>query len=204
MTSAAAASLGDVDLVLASTSRYRQELLSRLSTTFRVCAPRVDETRTTEESPKALALRLAFAKAEDVAKTNSGAIVIGSDQVAELEGVVFGKPGTVNAACAQLATCSGRIVEFHTAVCVVDARATRHVLHTNCDLTRVVFRRLDAAEIRRYVVAEQPLDCAGSFKAEGLGITLFERIETTDPTALIGLPLIELGRLLRKVGLRLP
>jgi septum formation protein len=196
--------LAEVDLVLGSTSRYRRELLARLAPSFRVHAPAVDETPLAGEAPARLAARLAEAKAHAVAAACPGAIVVGSDQVAELDGRALGKPGTVEAACAQLRACSGRAVAFHTALCVVDARDATPRAHVDIDLTRVVFRALDDETIARYVDAERPLDCAGSFKAEGLGIALFERIENTDPTALIGLPLIALARLLRAAGIELP
>lgn len=191
-------------LVLASTSRYRRELLARLTSCFRVEAPRVTEHARAGESPARLAQRLAREKAHEVALRHPGSLVVGSDQVAELDGHAIGKPGTVDAARAQLAACSGRGLLFHTAVCVVDTASGEPQVQTAADLTRVVFRVLDADEIARYVEAERPLDCAGSFKAEGLGICLFERIESIDPTALVGLPLIALARMLRATGLALP
>jgi septum formation protein len=193
-----------LDLVLASTSRYRRELLARLAPAFRAIAPAVDETPRPGEAPAALALRLAEAKARAVAAQCPGALVVGSDQVAELDGRALGKPGTPEAAKAQLAASSGRGVRFHTAVCLVDARREPWACARELDATDVVFRTLDAGEIERYVAAERPLDCAGSFKAEGLGISLFERIDSRDPTALIGLPLIALARLLRAAGAALP
>lgn len=187
-------------LILASTSRYRAELLARLRLPFSSAAPDVDEAPLPGEAPDALARRLAAAKAQAVAATRPGCWVIGSDQVAELNGNALGKPGSVEAACAQLAAMSGHQVRFHTAICL--SNGSQH-LHA-CDLTRVQFRRLDADEIARYVDAEQPLDCAGSFKCEGLGISLFEAIHNDDPSALIGLPLIALAGLLRQAGYRLP
>jgi len=193
--------LADLDLVLASTSRYRRELLTRLTPGFRCVAPQVDETAGADESPAALAARLAQAKARAVVATNPGALVLGSDQVADLDGRVFGKPGTVEAAQAQLRACAGRDVLFHTAICLIDARVTPWRAHAAQDTTRVRMRALDAAEIERYVAREQPLDCAGSFKSEALGIALFERIETLDPSALVGLPLIAVCRLLRECGI---
>lgn len=193
-----------VEIVLASTSRYRREFLARLTPSFRVQAPRVDETALADESPLALARRLALAKAHAVAADCGAALVIGSDQVAELGGRALGKPGSVAAAHAQLAACSGLEVHFHTALCVIDTRGGSPAVHCGIDRTRVVFRPLDAATIERYVEREQPLDCAGSFKCEGLGIALFERIETVDPTALVGLPLIALARLLRECGMEIP
>jgi septum formation protein len=193
-----------IDLVLASSSRYRRELLSRLLLQFRVEAPDVDETPRENEAPPALAGRLARAKALAVAARNPGALVIGSDQVAEVDGRALGKPGTAERARAQLAASSGRAVVFHTAICLADARALPVREFATSDMTRVVFRTLSADEIARYVERENPVDCAGSFKSEGLGIALFERIETTDPTALIGLPLIALADLLRRAGFTLP
>lgn len=195
---------GTPGLILASTSRYRRELLARLVPAFDVVAPQVAEDAGYGEAPALLAQRLAREKAHDVARRHPGMLVIGSDQVAELDGLAIGKPGSAGAACDQLAACSGRELLFHTAVCLVDTRGAEARLQSAADLTRVVFRVLDADEIARYVAAEQPLDCAGSFKAEGLGITLFERIECIDPTALIGLPLIALAHMLRAAGLILP
>ena len=188
-------------LVLASTSSYRAGLLARLRLPFDVARPAVDETALPGEAPPALALRLACAKAEVVAAGADGAWVIGSDQVADLDGHALGKAGGRAAAVAQLQTMSGRTVTFHTAVCVT---ATGRARLQATDTTRVRFRDLSAAEIDRYVDAEQPYDCAGSFKCEGLGIALFEAIESLDPTALVGLPLIATARLLRQAGYTLP
>ncbi|MBN7837074.1 Maf family nucleotide pyrophosphatase [Stenotrophomonas maltophilia] len=187
-------------LVLASTSRYRRELLQRLGLPFDCARPDVDETPLNGEAPLALATRLAAAKAADVAARHPGAWVIGSDQVADLNGQPLGKPGTAEAACAQLAAMSGRTVRFHTAISLRrDGESFAAV-----DLTEVRFRALDPLEIARYVAAEQPLDCAGSFKCEGLGISLFEAIDNRDPTALVGLPLIALCGLLRRAGFAVP
>ncbi|MDJ0927332.1 MAG: Maf family nucleotide pyrophosphatase [Gammaproteobacteria bacterium] len=189
-------------VVLASSSRYRRELLSRLLTQFDSVAPAVDETRLPDEEPAALSARLARAKAEAVAATVSDAIVIGSDQVAALGEQVLGKPGNAERALEQLLASSGRSVDFHTAVCVIGPQHSavdRHV-----DLTTVHFRDLGEAELRRYLVAEQPFDCAGSFKSEGLGVTLMTRIDNEDPTALQGLPLIWLADCLRRLGMTLP
>lgn len=191
-------------IVLASTSRYRRELLGRLVADFDVASPQVDESAQPGESPLTLATRLASAKAQAVAAHRPGAIVIGSDQVAELDGRALGKPGSVEAAQAQLAACSGAVVHFHTALCVLDTRGDTTIAQNVLDDTRVAFRALDAATIARYVLREMPLDCAGSFKIEGLGIGLFERVESADPTALVGLPLIALARLLRECGLAVP
>ena len=187
-------------LVLASTSRYRRELLARLALPFEVARPAVDETPLPGEAPPALAARLALAKARAVA-AGRDAWVIGSDQVASLDGTPLGKPGTAEAACVQLRRMSGRAVDFLTGVCVAhrDGQALQAL-----DTTTVRFRSLTDAEIARYVAAEQPLDCAGSFKSEGLGIALFEAIESRDPSALVGLPLIATARLLRQVGFALP
>ena len=189
-------------LVLGSTSRYRAELLRRLCADFEQRAPGTDESTQAGEAPATRARRLAVAKADAAASGLSNAVVIGSDQVAELDGQLLDKPGTVANACAQLAASSGRQLQFHTAICVLDTRSGLRQLHV--DLTRVRFRKLSAAEIARYVEREQPLDCAGSFKGEGLGISLFEQIDSHDPTALIGLPLIALARLLRECGMLLP
>lgn len=188
-------------LVLASTSVYRRELLARLRLPFDVARPDTDETPRPDEPPRALALRLAQAKAGAVAADRPDAWVLGSDQVAELDGRPLGKPGGYAAAAAQLASMSGREVVFHTAVCLAHAQAAPAV---ECDRTVVRFRTLGTDEIARYLDAEQPFDCAGSFKSEGLGIALFDAIETTDPTALVGLPLIATARLLRAAGLALP
>lgn len=186
-------------LVLASTSAYRAGLLARLGLPFVQDAPSIDESPRAGEAPEATALRLALAKADAVAARHRDALVIGSDQVATLDGTAIGKPGTAELARAQLARASGRSVEFLTAVAVHDARDGRveHAL----DRTRVQFRALDEAEIGRYVARERPLDCAGSFKSEALGIALFESIETHDPTALVGLPLIATCAMLRRMGL---
>ena len=173
---------------LASTSRYRRELLGRLGLPFDCEAPGVEETRLPGESPQALAQRLALGKARAVAERHPGALVIGSDQVCALGERVFGKPGDAAGARAQLADLSGHTAQFFTAVAIVGVHAG--IWKQHLDETRCVFRSLGPDEIAAYVEAERPFDCAGSFKVEGLGITLFERIESQDPTALIGLPLI--------------
>ena len=189
-------------LVLASTSRYRRELLDRLQLPFEVARPDVDETPTPGETPHALANRLAEAKAQDVARRlGEDAWALGSDQVADLDGLPLGKPGGREAAIAQLRAMSGRTVRFHTALCLANADGRSF---TDIDLTEVQFRALDDGAIERYVDAEQPYDCAGSFKSEGLGITLFDAIDNRDPSALIGLPLIATCRLLRQAGFVLP
>ena len=189
-------------LVLASTSPYRSELLARLRIPFDVARPDVDETPLHGETPVALAERLAAAKGQAVARRLPQAWVIGADQVAELDGHVLGKPGSFERAADQLAAASGRRVVFHTAACLL-REGERKAFHFR-DRTEVVFRPLDAAGIERYLHAEQPYDCAGSFKAEGLGIALFEAIESQDPTALVGLPLIATAQLLRQAGWPLP
>jgi septum formation protein len=189
-------------IVLGSTSRYRADLLRRLTPNFEQSAPGTDEIPLADEAPAQRALRLAIAKAEATAASWCDALVIGSDQVAELDGRVLDKPGTVERAHAQLTASSGREVHFHTALCLIDTRGGRR--HTHVDHTRVRFRELTAAEIGRYVERERPLDCAGSFKCEGLGISLFGSIDNNDPSALIGLPLIALARMLREAGFALP
>lgn len=189
-------------LILASTSPYRRELLARLGLRFSQASPAVDETRGEGESGEEMVVRLAAAKAGAVAAGHQDGIVIGSDQCALRDGEVLGKPGDSATAIAQLQAASGREVSFLTAVCVIDAASGEQLEHL--DTTVVQFRQLDEETIRRYVDAEQPLDCAGSFKAEALGIALFERIENVDPTALTGLPLIATCRMLRQFGLLLP
>lgn len=189
-------------LVLGSTSRYRRELLGRLGLPFACEAPDVDETPQPGEAPRALAQRLALEKARDVARRHPQAIVIGADQVADLAGEPLGKPGTHARAVAQLQRMSGQTVVFQTALAVVclDSGFERADLAP----VEVRFRPLTAGEIERYLRAEQPYDCAGSAKSEGLGIALLEAIHNDDPTALIGLPLIRTARLLRAAGLTLP
>ena len=189
-------------LVLGSTSRYRRELLERLNLPFDVTAPEVDETPLPGEAPRSLALRLALAKARAVAQLHPDAVVIGSDQVADLAGEPLGKPGHHERAVAQLRQMRGQTVVFQTAVAVVCAATGFEQI----DLApvEVKFRELSDAEIERYLRAEQPYDCAGSAKSEGLGIALLDAIHSDDPTALIGLPLIRTCRMLRAAGLVLP
>lgn len=185
-------------LILGSTSRYRQELLSRLGLPFQIESPDVDEMPQSGESPAGLAMRLALAKAHEVAARFPDAVVIGSDQVADLHGEPLGKPGTHERAVTQLRRMRGETVVFQTAVAVV--------CHTTgfeqCDLAavKVAFRQLSDEQIERYLQAEKPYDCAGSAKSEGLGIALLERIDNDDPTALVGLPLIRTCHLLRAAG----
>ncbi|WP_343590035.1 Maf family nucleotide pyrophosphatase [Paracidovorax wautersii] len=189
-------------LILGSTSRYRRELLGRLRLPFDVAAPDVDETPHTGEAPRDLALRLALAKARAVAAQHPQSVVIGSDQVADLAGEPLGKPGDHERATAQLRRMRGQTVIFQTAVAVV-CQASGFEQAELAEV-RVRFRDLDDAEIERYLRAEEPYDCAGSAKSEGLGIALLDAIESDDPTALIGLPLIRTCRLLRAAGLVLP
>ena len=189
-------------LVLGSSSPYRRELLARLRQPFTTAAPQVDETPRAHETPRALALRLALAKAREVASRHPQAIVIGSDQVADLAGQPLGKPGTHPRAVAQLRQMSGQTVVFQTALAVVCAATGFE--QTDLAAVEVRFRALGDAEIERYLQAEQPYDCAGSAKSEGLGIALLEAIHSDDPTALVGLALIRTARLLRAAGLQLP
>jgi len=189
-------------LILASTSAYRRALLERLGVRFDCAAPGTDEQRLTGEPPDDLALRLARLKAEAVAVRHPGGIVIGSDQIALRGKDILGKPGTVERCTDQLSQSSGQEVVFLTAVHVVDGRNGRAESHL--DQTVVRFRALDPGEIARYVAADAPLDCAGGFKAESLGIALFERIDSADPTALTGLPLIWLCGALRRAGIPVP
>jgi septum formation protein len=186
-------------LILASTSRYRRELLQRLRMPFEVVSPDVDESPQPGEAPGAMAARLALAKAEAVAAQQSDAVVIGSDQVAELDGAAIGKPHTHDRAFAQLRAMSGRRVVFHTAVAVV--RRERGFAQALLAPVVVTFRVLTDTEIDHYLRAEQPYDCAGSAKCETLGIALLAAIDYDDPTALVGLPLIRTCALLREAGL---
>jgi septum formation protein len=186
-------------LILASTSRYRRELMQRLQVPFEVHAPHTDETPLPAEMPADLALRLALAKAAAVAASHPAAVVIGSDQVADLDGTPLGKPGTHERAVQQLLAMSGRRVVFQTAVAVV--RRDRGFERALLARVTVQFRTLGALEIQAYLRAEQPYDCAGSARSEGLGIALLSSIESDDPTALIGLPLIRTCALLREAGL---
>jgi septum formation protein len=185
-------------LVLASTSRYRRMLLERLGLAFEAVAPNADESPLPGEAPAATAFRLALAKAQSVIKAHPGALVIGSDQVADCQGQAIGKPGTHERAVAQLRALSGQTVVFHTGLALVDAASGAH--QTALVDVRSTFRHLSGAEIEAYLQREQPYDCAGSVRSESLGIALFERIESDDPTALIGLPLIQLARMLQVAG----
>jgi len=199
--SPASASPATRSLVLGSTSVYRRELLSRLRVPFTVEPPHVDETPQPGESPAALARRLAAAKAAAVARLNPQAVVIGSDQVADLDGEPLGKPGNHANAVAQLRRMSGRTVIFHTALTVL-CEASGFAQHDLAPV-RVRFRELHDDEIETYLRTEQPYDCAGSAKSEGMGIALLDAIDSDDPTALVGLPLIRTARMLRAAGVRL-
>ena len=186
-------------LILASTSRYRAQLLGRLGQPFDTEAPGIDEDPLTGESPRDQVVRLARDKAAAVAERHPQAWVLGSDQLASRDGEVLGKPLHSDRCEAQLLASSGRRVEFLTAACLLRGADGRRLEHV--DTTIVQFRTLSSGEVSRYVQWEQPLDCAGGFKCEGLGIALFERIESVDPTALIGLPLIWVAQALREAGL---
>ena len=189
-------------LILASSSKYRKMLLHRFGIPFDCQSPEIDEAAQNNEAPYDLVGRLAAKKAEIVSKEHPQAIVIGSDQIAVFEGQIIGKPGTYRAALEQLISLSGRTVEFLTAVSVQIRQSDFAEQYIDC--TRVCFRSLQQIEIERYLSTEKPYDCAGSFKAEALGIVLFESITSEDPTALIGLPLIQTAAILRRAGLQLP
>lgn len=189
-------------LILASTSRYRRSLLERIAPPFETVSPGVDETERPGEGPRVRALRLSVAKAQAVARKHPKAIVIGSDQVAAFGEHVLDKPGDEATCHRQLSALSGRTAHFYTGCVVIGVEAGINFEHL--DTTVVTFRELSDTEIRRYIAREQPFDCAGGFKVEALGITLFERIDSSDPTALIGLPLIWLSSALRKAGYLLP
>ena len=190
-------------IILASTSRYRKELLARLGLPFTCVAPGVDEDAVKTDrtlGPRPVAEVLAERKARAVAERHPGAVVIGSDQLAHLDGRVLGKPGSAEIACAQLAGLAGRTHELVTAVCVIHATGIER--HT--DLARLSMRALDAAALARYVAADQPLDCAGAYKLECRGIALFESIACADHTAITGLPLIWMTAVLARLGCRTP
>ena len=188
-------------LVLASTSPFRKELLQRLGITFTTAAPDVDESPHANETPAALVRRLAEAKARAIGQTRQG-LIIGSDQVATTGNDILGKPGTHAHAAEQLRTLSGRLVTFHTGLCLLNSISNE--AQVDVIPFRVQFRQLDEGQIERYLQADQPYNCAGSFKSEGLGITLFECMDGDDPTALIGLPLIRLTTMLAQAGMVLP
>lgn len=185
-------------IILASSSPFRKALLQRLQLNFDTLSPEVDETAISGESPEALVARLALLKASEVAKDHPNALIIGSDQVAIIDGQILGKPGDHARATAQLQAASGKRVSFLTSLCLLDSRDGQHQVEVVP--YGVVFRSLNDTMIEAYLQREQPYQCAGSFKSEGLGITLFEKLEGEDPTALIGLPLIRLTRMLEKAG----
>ncbi len=188
-------------LILASTSKYRGALLRRICSEFEQQAPVCDETPANNEIPSALALRLAKAKAASISSQNPDALVIGSDQVASLAGSILNKPGDHETAVKQLSECSGHNVDFYTSVCIRRESDNTEILHT--DHTRVCFKTLAPELIENYLRAEQPYDCAGSFKSEGLGVVLFDHIDSNDPTGLIGLPLIWVAGALLESGIEL-
>jgi septum formation protein len=194
--------LANTSLVLASSSRYRRELLQRLGMPFETWSPDIDEAPLRAEPPRETAIRLARLKAEAGARKFPKAWVIGSDQVADLDGRPIGKPGTFENARQQLRDVSGHSVLFHTALCVFNTRLERR--HERLVTTEVAFRRLSEAEIDRYLEREHALDCAGSAKSEGLGVSLLSRLHGEDPTALVGLPLIALSAMLRAEGFDVP
>jgi len=188
-------------LILGSSSIYRKELLSRLGIPFDVAVPDIDESPFSDEAPETTALRLAQAKAAAIAAKHPGSLVIGSDQVATLDGKQIGKPGTHDNAIKQLQTMRGRRVVFHTALCLLDGRKSGDdAVQVENVQTFVTFRDLPDAELDAYLKIEQPYDCAGSARNEGLGIAILEKIESDDPTALTGLPLITLTTMLRNAG----
>ncbi len=185
-------------IVLASSSKYRRQLLEKLGIDFLSFSSEIDESPLTDESPEALVSRLSIAKAEEVGKTYSDHLIIGSDQVAVLDREILGKPGGRDSAIQQLTKQSGRTVQFYTGICVLNSASGLHL--TDLDICSVYFKALEYAQIQRYIELDQPFDCAGSFKSEGLGIALFSKIVGEDPNALVGLPLIKLVALLEKFG----
>lgn len=189
-------------IVLGSTSVYRKQLLERLGLKFVTAAPDIDESSRLDESPDNLVVRLAESKARAVAGEFPESLVIGSDQVACINGKILGKPGSRSAATKQLTAASGRKVTFLTGLCLLNTATGR--ARTLCEPFHVHFRSLDSGQIERYLDKEKPYDCAGSFKSEGLGIALFERLEGNDPNALVGLPLIRLVQLLANEGVEVP
>ena len=190
-----------MQIILGSTSPYRKELLGRLGLAFESAAPDIDETRLTDEMPQALVARLAEEKAKAVAENYADSLIIGSDQVAVLNNEVLGKPGNHEKAVSQLEKASGETVTFYTGLCLYNT-ATKN-LQLDVVPFNVVFRKLTRDQIEQYLKAEQPYNCAGSFKSEGLGVVLFERLEGEDPSALIGLPLIRLCRMLEQEGVKI-
>ncbi len=189
-------------LVLASTSPFRREILQKLGLSFDTAAPDVDETMEDEESPETLVSRLAESKARAVADDWPNALIIGSDQVACVDGEILGKPGSRQNAVKQLTQTAGKTVTFYTGLCLLNSGSQQAQI--SCELFKVHFRQLNEVQIGRYLDHEQPFNCAGSFKSEGMGITLFSKLEGDDPNALIGLPLIRLVEMLGNEGVELP
>ena len=187
------------NIVLASSSPYRHALLTRLNLPFQSISPEIDETPLNNESPDALVSRLAYEKAFAIAKNVDNTVVIGSDQVATINNHILTKPGNMENAITQLLACSGNNVTFYTSLCVVDTQNSKH--HQIVDTFTVGFRELSIQQIKRYLEIKKPFDCAGSFKAEGMGITLFTHLSGRDPNSLIGLPLIQLTSILQQLGL---
>lgn len=187
------------NLILASSSSYRRMLLERLQLPFQSAAPHINEEALPGEDAETLARRLAAEKAAALKGQFPDSLIIGSDQVAECDGRLLGKPGTVTNAQEQLEHCAGKAVHFHTGLSIYDSRTDRQI--TACERYSVYFRALSSGEIARYIELDNPLDCAGSFKAEGLGVSLFEKMEGSDPNTLIGLPLIRLISMLAEFGI---
>ena len=190
------------DLILASSSIYRRELLAKLKLNFNHQSPEVDESPKAYETPEQVALRLAIEKAQAIAHLHPHSLIIGSDQVASLKGKQLFKPGNHEQAIKQLELCSGQNVEFYTSICLINSSTKQQ--QTSVEKYTVNFRKLTPIQIERYLKAEQPYDCAGSFKMEGLGICLFTSISGEDPNTLIGLPLIRLIDMLRNEGINIP
>lgn len=191
-----------LQLLLASSSIYRKELLSRLGLTFETHSPDIDETALENETASQTSMRLAEAKARILADRHPSHLIIGSDQVALLDGMQLGKPGTHDRAIAQLRQMRGRTIEFHTALCLLNTETGR--CQSAVDITRITMREYTDADIETYLLREKPYNCAGSAKTEGLGIVLIAAIENTDPTAIIGLPMIKLVTMLHNEGVALP
>lgn len=191
-------------IILASSSAFRRQLLEKLHIPFQYVSPDIDETRLAGESLTTMIDRLSLAKAQAVANTHPNSIIIASDQSAFLNNEVLHKPGNYENAYQQLKSASGQTIEFHTGLVVFDNRQAESNIQTAHDITRVHFRQLSHQQIHNYLTLEEPYQCAGSFKSEGLGITLFSQIESTDPNALIGLPLIALTDCLNNLGIQLP
>jgi MAF protein len=189
-------------IVLASSSPYRRQLLEKLQLPFSHYSPQIDETPLNHESPKQLVTRLAIKKAKAVSHTFPDSLIIGSDQVACLNGTPLGKPGSHQQAIAQLESFSGQCVEFLTSLCLLNTESQQQ--QVTVERYRVYFRQLNFNQIERYIIKEQPFDCAGSFKSEGLGISLFQKLEGNDPNTLVGLPLIKLVSMLAKEGIEIP